>query len=112
MIKKLLILSLLGIMAVPGITSAACDPTADPASCAAPDVNFINSITKILNLIFWGVLVVAVVFFMIAGFKIITAGGDPKAMGDAMAALRNGIIGIIIAAAAIGLSKFASGLLG
>lgn len=104
-------LTLLGIVAIPALGFAACSPN-DPAGCTAPAPDFVASIQKILNLLFWVVLLVSVIYLMIAGFKIITAGGDPKAMEGAMGAIRNGVIGIIIAVLAKGLSIFASTILG
>lgn len=109
--KNLLILSLLGALVVPTLAGAVCNPN-DPAGCTAPAPDFVASIQKILNLLFWVILLVSVIYAMIAGFKIVTAGGDPKAMEGAMTAIRNAVIGVIIAVLAKGLSVFASTILG
>ncbi len=77
----------------------------------APNLEILPTIQKVLNLIFWVVLIVSIFYIMFAGFKIVTAGGDPKGMEGAVTAVRNAVIGIIIAVLAKGLSSFASTIL-
>lgn len=90
-----------------GFAQLGCSPT-NPAGCTAPAPTFVGAIQKILNLFFWVILFISVIFLMIAAYTFITGGGDPEAMGKAMTSVRNAVIGLVIAVLARGLAMFAA----
>ena len=58
---------------------------------------FINIVENITDWLFIGLLILAVVFFILAGFQFLTQGGDPSAMSQARQKLVWMVVAIIVA---------------
>ena len=57
-------------------------------------------ISTILNLLFMGGVILAVIFLLIGGIRYITSGGDPNKIHDARNTLMYSILGLVIILAA------------
>ncbi len=71
--------------------------------CEGPDCNFCHFVTLANNIIAWLIGVLAVVFgvlVFIAGFGLVTSGGNPGKLEDAKKSLTNALIGLIVVLAA------------
>lgn len=64
----------------------------------------------ILNFVFFGIGIAALLYLLWAGYKYITAGGDTKKAGEARQAILNAVIGIAIVVSAYAIINFAFGL--
>lgn len=64
------------------------------------DRNVYDFIGSILNLLLFIVVVAAVLYITLAGFKYISSQGDPGKAKEAQAAITNAVIGLIVAFAA------------
>ena len=91
---SLLSLSILTVSALPVIALAQMQPTA-PGGLGAPTsmIALIQSIEKLMGLVFGGI---AVVMFVIAGILFLTAGGDPEKVQTARSAFIWGIAGVVV----------------
>ncbi len=56
----------------------------------------------IINWIFWGLIVVAIVMFLLGGYRYATSGGDPEKVHGATKSLTFAVIGIVVALVAAG----------
>ena len=75
-----------------------------------PDTNFENTIDNLTNWFFAILLVIAVWFFLWAGFTFVTANGEPDKITKARNQVMYGVIGVIVAVMAKGLVSFAIGV--
>lgn len=67
----------------------------------------LNKVVKaVVQILSWVVGIVAVVMVIIAGFKYITSGGDPQAVGSAKRSLTYAIVGLVVVALAQALVHF------
>jgi hypothetical protein len=72
----------------------------------------ISILKRFVSWIFTVLLIVAVIFIIIAAFKYLTGGGDPKAVGDASRALLFAAIAIGVGLLSVGLIALVGQLLG
>lgn len=109
MLKKILLLSLIALVAIPAI-GVAIDfgrppevqdqPNAESANFV---LNFLGSILDILWIIF---IAFAIIMFIVAGFQFLAAQGEPEGLGKAKKAVLWGVIGVVVAIAAFTLPFF------
>jgi len=77
-----------------------------------PDLDVITVINNIVNWLFGILLVLAVLFFILAAFKFITAGGNPEEVESARRMILYGVIGLIVAFLARGIVQFVNDVVG
>jgi len=63
---------------------------------ALESLTFCSLLNMVLNVVFWGGVLLATAFIAIGGFKYMSSQGDPKATDAARKTLTNAIIGFII----------------
>ena len=74
--------------------------------------DLVAKIETIGNWIFTGLLVIAGIFLLVAGFLFVTAGGNPENVTKARQYLINALIGVAVALAAKGLVLVVRSVLG
>jgi len=75
----------------------------DFVTCEGPDCNachIVNLVNEVIRWLFFMVGLIFAIMMMIAGFGLVTSGGDTAALSKAKEKFRNVIIGLIIAMAA------------
>jgi hypothetical protein len=97
--KRLLTLTVLGLLVIPTVTLAAGFSTLTPFTGTSSGT-LIGAITNIVNALLTLAAVVAAVFVIIGGVRYITAQGDE----DAVAAAKNTVIYAVIGVIVIALS--------
>jgi len=103
-IKTFLALSAIasvGLLPLVGLAGGTTSPTEAPM---VDDV--IAFLDKIRDWLFTFLLIVAVIFFILAAYDFVTAGGNPEKVDSARQKLIYGVIGIIIALVARGIVSF------
>jgi hypothetical protein len=68
-----------------------------------------TSIQNILTIVFGIVGAVAVLFFVIGGFRYITAQGDPQQLSKAKETLIYSVVGVLVSITAVGIVTFVLG---
>ena len=105
-------LILTSILVLPAV-SFGVDITGPPEASKVSTVQgIINLIDEIRNYIFTGVMIIAGIFLIVAGFFFITASGDPEKVNKARQMLINALIGVAVALGSFALMKLVSNLLG
>ncbi len=99
--KIILSLTLLGLIAVPVLASAAL---ADEGP--SEDVDIDATLDNVRNLVFGAFLFFAAIMLIWAGFSFVTAGGDATKASAAREKVLYAIIGIVVAVASAGLIQF------
>ena len=103
--KKIVIaLSLISLLAMPLISLAA--PVEQNPIPEAPfeDIGgLMNIISTIGDWVFTGLLTLAAIFLVVAGYFFVTAGGNPENVNKARQMLINALIGVAVGVAAKGL---------
>lgn len=87
---------------VPTTTALAVDPGGF-VTCEGTECSFCNLVDMGQLIIFWVIgfiIILFMIILVIAGFRLVTSGGDEEAREDAKRKLTNGLIGIIIVLAA------------
>lgn len=101
--KKILTsIALLSLLAVPAL-SLAVESTEIPAAPFDSPDTFLDKITTIGNWVFTGLLILAAIFMVIAGYYFVTGGSEPEKIGKARQMIIQALIGIAIAVASKGL---------
>ncbi len=59
-----------------------------------------DTVSKVLNIIFWVATIMAIIYLVMSGINYITAGGDPEKADGARKGIVNAIIGLVIIALA------------
>jgi amino acid transporter len=72
----------------------------------APNVELIDALNKIINLIFWILLIVSVIFLIIGGLQFVTAAGEAEKIEQARRLILYAIIGVVVAILARGIVWF------
>lgn len=85
-------------------------PTDAGSSSSSLGESIGSIVETVLNFVFYGIGLVALLYLVWAGYKYITAGGDVKKAGEARQAILNAIIGIAIVVAAYAIINFAFNL--
>lgn len=109
---SLITLSLLAVAFVAPVFAETSpnDITSKPAFDSLSGLlNFIN---QIINWLFTGLLVVAVIFILLAAFQFLTNGGDDTKIKEAQKKLMYALIAVVIGALAKGLVLVVCNLLG
>lgn len=112
--KKIILFVFLVLAMAPFVSWA--DPAVVPAAVEPssvtpiPESNVETTIGVLTNWFFAIFLIVAVWFFIWAGFNFLTANGDTEKVSKARNQVLYGVIGVLIAALAKGLVGFAMGL--
>lgn len=107
--KKIIVLLLLFSFVVFPVITLAAGTTDIPAAQTLtnvepiPDTSVENTITFITNWLFAIFLIVAVWFFIWAGFTFVTANGDTEKVNKARNQVMYGVIGVLVAVMAKGL---------
>ncbi len=101
--KKIIItLALISLLVVPAISLAA-EQTPIPAAPFESTGDLIDKIEDIGNWVFTGLLVIAAIFLVVAGYFFVTAGGNPENVNKARQMLINALIGVAVGLASKGL---------
>ncbi len=100
--KKITALVLLGLMVVPAI-GLAVEQKDIPAAPFEDIGGLLDTMNDIGNWIFTGLLILAAVFLVVAGYFFVTAGGNPENVNKARQMLVNALIGVAVGLAARGL---------
>ena len=56
----------------------------------------------VVDWIFWGLIVIAVIMFLVGGYRYATSGGDPEKVSNANKTLRYAVIAVVVAILAAG----------
>jgi len=109
--KKILAsLTLISLLAVPMISLAAEQTPIPEAPFDSPDT-LIDKIQDIGNWVFTGLLVVAAIFMVVAGYFFVTASGNAETINKARQMLINALIGVAIGLASKGLISVISSII-
>jgi hypothetical protein len=100
--KIITAISLICLLVVPMISLAA-EKIDMPAAPFEDPSDLLDTITNIGNWIFTGLLILAGIFLVIAGYFFVTAGGNPENVNKARQMLINALIGVAVGVAAQGL---------
>lgn len=101
--KKIIItLSLISLLMIP-IAVWAGEQTEIPAAPFESAGDLVDKINDIGNWAFTGLLALAAIFLVVAGYFFVTAGGNPENVNKARQMLINALIGVAIGLAARGL---------
>jgi len=76
------------------------------AGVQTQNVDLPTMIGRLVNIALGFVGIVLLVYIVFAGFMWMTAGGDEKKTKDAMAMIKNAVIGLLIVVAAFAISNF------
>lgn len=77
-----------------------CKLTPNDPSCPARIADLITVIEKIIGLLAPAAGIAFFIMLLVGGYKFITSGGDPKAVGSARSTLTYAVVGIILVVAA------------
>lgn len=113
--KKIILCFLLASLVLPlAVLADSDDHLPEPAeiegTVVIPDTDVLATVDSLTNWFFTIVLIVAVWFFIWAGFNFVTANGDTEKIGKARSQVLYGVIGVLVAALAKGIVSLASGL--
>ena len=72
----------------------------------APVIEFDTAVTRVMNLLFTVLMLVAAIFVLIAAFMFLMAGGDPEKVNKARDYILYALIGVVVAFIARGLVLF------
>lgn len=101
--KKLIAtIGLISLLAAPALTLAA-EQTEIPGAPFESVSDLIDKVEDIGNWIFTGLLIIAAIFLVVAGYFFVTAGGNPENVNKARQMLINALIGVAVGLAAKGL---------
>jgi len=102
--KILATLTLIGLLAVPVMILAAEQvPIPGETETFENTGDLIDTITNVGNWIFTGLLVIAAIFMVLAGYFFVTGGGEPEKVNKARQMLINALIGVAVGLASRGL---------
>ncbi|MFH1423392.1 MAG: hypothetical protein ABIG29_00315 [Candidatus Nealsonbacteria bacterium] len=101
--KIITTLTLLILLAVPTISLAVGEYTEIPATSLDSPGALLDKINTIGNWVFSGLLLLAAVFMVIAGYFFVTGGGEPEKVNKARQMLINALIGVAVGLASKGL---------
>lgn len=104
-------LILMGLLVIPTLILAVDVQTTIPASTIDSEQDLFDLIDKIGGWIFTGLLALAAIFLVVAGYFFITAGGDPSKVNTARQMMINALIGVAIGLASKGLIAVIEGIL-
>lgn len=110
--KKLIVLSILSILAVAPLLALAQQGVVEVPTKYKSFTDLLPVINTITNYIFTALIVFAVIMVIIAGFSFLTAGGDALKAGTARTQLMYALIAIAIGALAKGLIYMIATLMG
>ncbi len=99
--KIIATLALIGLLAVPAISLAVPQDTIPEAPFDDPGT-LIDLIHNIGNWVFTGLLIIAAIFMVVAGYYFVTGGSDPAKVNTARQMLINALIGVAIGLASKG----------
>lgn len=100
--KIITILTLASLLVVPVLAFAA-EQSEIPAAPFEDISDLMGIIENIGNWIFTGLLILAAIFLVVAGYYFVTAGGNPENVNKARQMLINALIGVAVGLAARGL---------
>jgi len=100
--KIITILTLASLLVVPVLAFAA-EQAEIPAAPFEDISDLMGIIENIGNWIFTGLLILAAIFLVVAGYYFVTAGGNPENVNKARQMLINALIGVAVGLAARGL---------
>lgn len=110
--KIIATLSLISLLAIPAIALADVDVQGTiPESTIGSEQDLFDLMDKIGGWIFTGLLVLATIFMVVAGYFFITAGGEPLKVTKARQMLINALIGLAVGFGARGLIAIIEDLL-
>lgn len=102
--KIITILSLISLLAVPVVILAAEQTPIPTEAETFEDIgDLIDTINNIGDWVFTGLLVLAAIFLVVAGYYFVTAAGNPENLTKARGMLINALIGVAIGLASRGL---------
>lgn len=110
--KIIATLTLVSLLAIPVVSLAAEQVNIPTEAETFQDISgLIDKINDIGNWIFTGLLAIAAIFLVVAGYFFITAGGNPENITKARQMLINALIGVAIGLAARGLIAVITGII-
>jgi hypothetical protein len=105
------------ILALPGVALAQ-QQFPQPPITAPSQINNINQILNsipfctIINWVFWGIIMLSVIFTLVAAFRYLTAGGDPEKVKRAGSTLLYVVVAVVVALIAKGFPIIISSFIG
>lgn len=102
--KKILSSLALGMLLLPVLVSAEI-PT-EPPVIPGDQTTLFRVINDIINWIFWGLLIAAIIVIIIAAFRFLTSAGDPDKVKEARNYIIYAIVAIVVAFLAEGIVFF------
>ena len=110
--KKLVILSLIGLLLMPTILLAAVTETPPIVPPVQSLQNIVDIMDKVANWIFAIVFALAIIFILASAFQFLTAAGNPEKITSARQILIYALVAVAVAVVAWGLPKLVKLLLG
>lgn len=110
--KKISVLALSALLAVPGLSFAIDIPSNNVTPGPRRFEDFLAIFDTLIKWMFTLLLVLAVVFIIVAAFKYLTAGGDEEKVGGAHKMIIYAVVAIAVAFLAQGVSFVVAQLLG
>jgi hypothetical protein len=83
-----------------------------PSDLGLPEVTVSAGVPTLLNVVFLGAGILAVVFIIIGGFKYTISGGDASGIKSAKETITYAIIGLIVTLLAFGIVNYITGIRG
>ena len=111
--KKLVILSLIGLLLMPTILLAQVTPEVPPAVSQLPTtkVALVTLIDNIAKWIYAIVFALAIIFILVSAFQFLTAAGNPEKITSARQILIYALVAVAVAVVAWGLPKLIHALI-
>src|SRR5579863_8624085 len=103
----------LGIPALATAQLVGPPPGATPAPTISLTTTSVGtSLCNAINWLFYGLIILTVIFVLIAAYRYLTAAGDPERVSSANKTILYAVIAVVVAVLAKGIPIFASSLIG
>lgn len=109
--NTLLALSLIAFLVFPVLGLAMDIEPLDPGDISTTPTELLDWMEEILLFVFYGVMVLAILFMLVAAFTFLTAGGSPEKIATARQMLIYAVIGIAVALLAYAIPFIVGGIL-
>lgn len=108
--KKLFSMAMLAMVGMLAVVPLFVSAQAQPAAGGTPDYPFgmtmMTWLKNVLNLLFGGIIIIAIIIIVLSGYDMIVAQGDPTKAAKAKEQIAWAVIGIIVALVALALVNF------
>ena len=109
--KKIITILALASLLVAPVIGLAAEQVEIPAAPFEDVGGLLGLVESIGNWIFTGLLILAAIFLVVAGYYFVTAGGNPENVNKARQMLINALIGVAVGLAARGLIAVVSNII-